>query len=209
MQQIAELRGKTMAVTRPNSISDQAARAGLPRVGLQPDTDVRFLSTGGYPESIAALETGIVDAASLNVPFVFDLSKRGYPELLNVTALRIPFAVGVLGMTRRTIDARPELPERALRALAQAVHRLQTDREFGIATLGRYSQLDDRELLGATIDYAAPLYQADLYPDLQGVQAVLDAEENPGARTARPEEFVEYRFVDQLRASGFLDQLDR
>jgi hypothetical protein len=36
---------------------------------------------------------------------------------------------------------------------------------------------------------------------------VLDAEEQPAARTARPADVTDYRFVDRLRTSGFLDQI--
>jgi NitT/TauT family transport system substrate-binding protein len=207
MQRVEELRGKTIAITRLNSISDQAARAGLQRVGLQPDVDVAFLASGGYPESLAALEAGVVDGASLADPFLFGPRKRGYPEILNVSEMQIPFAIGVIGTSQRVIAERPELPERALRALAQAVHRLQTDREYGIDILGRYTQMDDRELLGATIDHAAPLYQGDLYPSPPAVQAVLDAEEQPAARNTRPADVTDYRFVDRLRTSGFLDEI--
>lgn len=209
MQRVEELRGKTIAITWLNSISDQAARAGLQRIGLQPDVDVAFLASGGYPESLAALEAGVVDGASLADPFVYGPRKRGYPEILNVSAMQIPFALGVVGTSQRVIAERPELPERALRALAQAVHRLQTDRDFGIDILGRYTQMEDRELLGATIDHAAPLFQADFYPSAPAIQAVLDAEEQPAARTARPADVTDYRFVDRLRASGFLDQLTK
>ena len=65
----------------------------------------------------------------------------------------------------------------------------------------------DRELLAATIDRSVPLYQADLYPDREAVQAVLDAEDQPAARTARPEDVIDYRYVDELRSSGFLEQI--
>jgi hypothetical protein len=41
------------------------------------------------------------------------------------------------------------------------------------------------------------------------VQAALDVEENPAARTARPEDVVEYRYAEALRASGFLDTLPK
>jgi NitT/TauT family transport system substrate-binding protein len=207
LQRVEELRGKTIAVTRLNSISDQAARVGLQRVGLQPDADVAFLASGGYPESLAALDAGVVDGASLDGPFLFEMRKRGYPEVLNVSEMKIPFALGVIGTSKRVIGERPGLPERALRGLARAIRRLQTDRELGISILGRYSQMEDRELLAPTIDRSVPLYQADLYPDREAVQAVLDAEDQPAARTARPEDVIDYRYVDELRGSGFLDQI--
>lgn len=96
-----------------------------------------------------------------------------------------------------------------MRALAQGVRRFQTDREFAVQVLAQYSQMDDRDLLAATVEYYSPLFEADLYPDREAMQAVIDTEEHPGARTTRPEDVTDYRFADALRSSGFLDRLAR
>jgi hypothetical protein len=64
-------------------------------------------------------------------------------------------------------------------------------------------------VLNAALDYFLPLYQPDLYPDAEAVQAVLDLEENLVARTTRPADVTDSRYADQLRASGFLTQLPR
>jgi hypothetical protein len=47
----------------------------------------------------------------------------------------------------------------------------------------------------------------DPYPEPTALQPVIDAEENPGARTLKPEDMIDFRFADALRRSGFLDQL--
>jgi NitT/TauT family transport system substrate-binding protein len=207
LQTVQDLRGKTVGMTRPNSISDTTARLGLQRVGLQPDVDVTLIGTGGNAESRAALEAGLVDAASVNAPFTFELRKGGYRDVLNVSEMKIPFLLGAIGATRATLEERPELADRTLRSLAQATRRIQTDRDLAVRVLGQYTRIDDQDLLGATVDLQQGLYQPDLYPDPQAVQAVLDAEELPAARTARPHDVTDYRFVERLRQSGFLERL--
>jgi NitT/TauT family transport system substrate-binding protein len=204
---VQDLRGKTIGVTNLKAITDVVARLGVKRLGLEPDVDVFTRRTGGLAESLAALETGAIDAASLNVPAVFEARKRGFTELIDVTKMGIPFLSSAVGATRKTLTEKPELGEPYLRALAQASSRLKTDREFGIQVLGKYTASDDRDLLAETIDYYAPIYAVDLYPELASVQAVLDIEENPAARTAKPEDMVDQRFAAAVRASGFLDQL--
>ena len=104
---------------------------------------------------------------------------------------------------------RPELAERYLRALAQAMSRLRTDREMGLTVLMKYTRSEEPELLGATLDYYRPLYPVDPYPEPAALQAVLDAEEHPTARTTRPEDLIDARYADQLRASGFVAALAR
>jgi hypothetical protein len=112
-----------------------------------------------------------------------------------------------VGATKKTIAARPDVFEPFLRALAQSVSRLKTDRDMAIDVLGKYNQSDDRDLLGATVDHNRPLWVTDPYPDPAGVKTVIEVEENPAVRGRRPEEFIDARFAERLRQSGFLDSL--
>jgi NitT/TauT family transport system substrate-binding protein len=209
IQSVEDMRGKTIGVTNLKAISDTAARLAMRRVGLEPDVDVFTRRTGGLAESLAGIETGTLDAASISVPVVFEARRRGYRELLSVAAMRIPFLIGGIGATKSVLAERPELGERYLRAIAQAVSRLKTDRDFAMDVIGKYTRLEDLELLGATVDYYRPLWPSDPYPEPDTVQAVLDAEEHPAARTARPEDVSDARFADALRRSGFLDTLPK
>jgi NitT/TauT family transport system substrate-binding protein len=207
IQTVDDLRGKTIGVNRIKAITDINARLGLQRLGLTPDVDFFTRGTGGQAEALSAMETGATDGASLNVPAVFEARKRGYREIVNIGELRIPFISAGISTTRRVIQERPELGEPYLRALAQAKSRIKTDRDYAIQILAKYTLSDDPELLGATVDYYRPLYAVDGYPNREAIQNVLDLEENPAARTARPEDVADTRFADRLRASGFLDNL--
>jgi NitT/TauT family transport system substrate-binding protein len=209
IQTVQDLRGTTIGVTRPNSVTDISARVGLQRAGLQPDVDVSIIGTGGLAESVAAMDNRVIEGASLNVPFVFEARKRGFREVLSMTDLRIPFLQGAMAATNRVLTERPDAAEASLRAVAQAMRRVLTDREYAIDIMARYTRSEDRESLGATIDYYRPLFPLDLKPDPQGLQIALDMQENPAARTARPEAFIDMRFVERLAASGFLDQLPK
>jgi NitT/TauT family transport system substrate-binding protein len=209
IQSAADLRGKTIGVSRLKAVTDVGARLGLQRLGLQPDVDVFTRGTGGMAESLAALEAGAVDGAAVNVPTVFEARKRGYRELVSTADLGILFLSSAVGATKQFLAARPEVGEPFLRALAQAMSRLKADRELSIAVLGKYIKSDDRDLLGATLDYYRPYYRVDPYPEPEAMQTVLDVEENPAARTTRPEDVTDYRFADALRRSGYLDQLPK
>ncbi|HLH22995.1 MAG TPA: ABC transporter substrate-binding protein [Chloroflexota bacterium] len=207
IQTVDDLRGKSIGVSNLLGITDIAARLGLQRLGLKPDEDVFSRQTGGMGESLAALDTGVVAGVSLGAPASFEARKRGYRALVDVSQLGIPFMGASVGATRRTLAERPAVAERTVRALAQAMSRLKTDRDFAVDVLVKYTQIDDRELLGEAVDYYRPLWAADVYPDPSGLQGVLDVESNPAARTTTPDEILDLRFVDALRASGFLEQL--
>jgi NitT/TauT family transport system substrate-binding protein len=209
IQSVEDMRGKTIGVTNLKAISDTAARLAMRRSGLEPDVDVFTRRTGGLAESLAGIEAGTLDGASISVPVVFEARKRGYRELLSVAAMRIPFLIGAIGATKSVLNERPELGERYLRAIAQGISRLKTDREFAMEAIGKYTRLEDPELLGATVDYYRPLWPSDPYPEPDTVQAVLDEEEHPAARTTRPEDVTDTRFADALRRSGFLERLPK
>lgn len=209
LRTVDDLRGKTIGVNRLKAITDVGARLAFQRAGLVPDVDIFTRGTGGQAEAMAALEAGTVDGISVNVPTSFEVQKRGYREAFNVGQMQIGFITGGISSTRTKLRERPELGERYLRALAQSMSRFRTDREFAIQVVGKYTQMDDREILGPTVDYYVPLFGVDPYPEPAAVQAVLDAEEHPAARTARPEDVVDYRYADSLRQSGFLATLPR
>ena len=53
------------------------------------------------------------------------------------------------------------------------------------------------------------VYPRKQYPSLAGLKLVLDSivKEDSKAADAKPEEFVDFRFVKELDDSGFIDQL--
>jgi hypothetical protein len=78
--------------------------------------------------------------------------------------------------------------------------------------LGKYlGQIKDRDILVKTYDAAAPgnRISREQYPYLAGLQTVLDllSEDNPRAKSAKPEDFVDNRFVKELDDSGYIDNL--
>jgi ABC-type nitrate/sulfonate/bicarbonate transport system substrate-binding protein len=150
-----------------------------------------------------------VAAASLNVPALFEANKRGYPDLVDITAMRIAFGNGTLGARKATLDRQPEIAERLLRATAQATSRFKTDPAFAAAIISKYSGIDDPEALRGTVEVYTRLFTVDPYPEAAAMQAVLDAEENPAARGTRPEQVTDYRPAEALRRSGFLERLPK
>ena len=59
----------------------------------------------------------------------------------------------------------------------------------------------------SAMGYYRPLYKTDLTPEPAAIQAVIDAEDEPAARTLRPADVTDPRIADTLRASGFFASL--
>jgi ABC-type nitrate/sulfonate/bicarbonate transport system substrate-binding protein len=168
---------------------------------------VFYRGTGGNAESLAALQQGSADGASISVPATFKAESLGFPILVDVTAMHIAYANGTIGTTKGTINSRPEVVERVLKATAQATARFKSDPEYAAQIVGKYTQIPDADALRGTVDVYVPIFTVDVYAEPASVQAVLDYEENPAARTAKVEDVADYRFADRLRQSGFYDSL--
>jgi ABC-type nitrate/sulfonate/bicarbonate transport system substrate-binding protein len=73
-----ELRGKTVATGRPGAFGDTMVRYVLrAKLGLVPDRDVKMLPIGEAQLAFPALERGIVQAASLTIPFTLIAKRMG------------------------------------------------------------------------------------------------------------------------------------
>jgi hypothetical protein len=57
--------------------------------------------------------------------------------------------------------------------------------------------------------YASKQYERAPYPSVEGVKTVLEflAQENPKARTADPNSFIDNSIIKELEASGFIRDL--
>src|SRR5207253_1789938 len=118
-----------------------------------------------------------------------------------------------LATTRRFIRESPDIVRRYIKSQIEAVHRIKTDRETAKKVLVKYLGPQDKEVLEKRYDYA----RADerlppkQYPTLEGIKNILEslAEMDPKAKAAKPEDFVDMRFIKELDESGFVDELYR
>jgi ABC-type nitrate/sulfonate/bicarbonate transport system substrate-binding protein len=82
IKSVADLKGKTIAVTSPGSLTSNLARYFVQQAGLDPDKDVSLVSVGGGGEILGALKSGKADAAMLFEPFVTIGIQQGFATML-------------------------------------------------------------------------------------------------------------------------------
>ncbi len=75
----------------------------------------------------------------------------------------------------------------------------------------KYLRLEDSELLTKTYESSIdenklPMKQ---YPTVAGLKTIIDqlALTNPKAKTAKPQDFIDARFVEEFDKSGYIDSL--
>src|SRR3954451_8560970 len=78
---VAQLRGKSTAVTRLGSTTHFYLRAAARYVGLDPEKDLTILQLGTGTETANALENGRIAAAAITHRYALPFLQRGWPLL--------------------------------------------------------------------------------------------------------------------------------
>jgi NitT/TauT family transport system substrate-binding protein len=203
-----QLKGGSVATSTFGGSSDFLARMALKKIGLTPVKDVAIVQIGGVPERLGAMEKGKVQAAMLGVMEALMAQKKGFNAL--AAASQAYQGAGV-ATTRRFIRESPEIIRRYVKSQIEAVHRIKTDREMAKRVLAKYLGPQDKEILEKRYDYISvdERLPPKQYPTLEGIKNILEplAETDPKAKTAKPEDFVDIRFIKELDESGFIDDL--
>src|ERR1041384_5669638 len=150
-----ELRGKTIATGRPGAFGDTMVRYVVrAKLGLMPDRDVKMLPIGEAQLAFPALERGIVQAASLTIPFTLIAKKMGYRELIDYDKAGVVYPYNTITTLRQTPSKFPDLTEKLLKTMIEGTYIAKTEKEKSLAVLRRYIRGTSEEILEQTYDYA-------------------------------------------------------
>jgi len=97
-----------------------------------------------------------------------------------------------------------------LKAFVEAIAYYKTHRKESIAILQKYLKSDDMDAPEETYESTGVMLIPEKpYPTLKGIQIMLHelSAREPKAKTAKPEQFVETSFVQELDTSGFIERL--
>jgi ABC-type nitrate/sulfonate/bicarbonate transport system substrate-binding protein len=210
IQRPDQLKGKSLAVSRFGSSSDYAIRFALDKYGLIPDKDVRILEIGTQPDRFAALAGGKVQGVLLEVPQSLQAKKMGFRVLANLKMLGLEYQHTSLATTRALIKSQPDLIRSVMKAYVEGIHYYKTEQKESLAILAKYLKTSNAEALKEIYEgLGLALVPTKPYPTLKGINAMLQeiATTEPKAQTARPEQFVDLTFIQELDNSGFIDRL--
>lgn len=196
------LAGKTIGATNKGTPTDIAGHMILAQSGLKPDVDVKFVYLKELPALVGALQQGVIDAAILSAPSTLTARNFGFKELLNITALKIPFVQHSIGTTRSFINANQELVRRFVRSAAEGIDYARKNRADALAIMSKYTKITDPAQLQESLATNEPGWERIPTPNQAAIEAVLAASPNPKAKEAKWDQFIDDRFVKELIAAG-------
>ena len=206
-----DLKGKIGGTHIAGTTAEFALKVGLKKLGIDPLKDVNLRVIGGAIERMVALQKGIVQFTVVTEAGKAQAEKLGYPTVVDMVALQIPFPQNGIYTSTKLIRENPDFVRRYLRAYTETIHFYKTRKEETLKIMRKYSRVEDRKVLEEAWDWHAKFMPEAPYPPLEGYQLVLQdmAEKNPKAAQANVKDYIDTRFIKELEDSGFIKNLYR
>ena len=98
-----------------------------------------------------------------------------------------------------------------LKGFIEGVHYVAGNKEETKKTITKYLKTADPEILEATYQSFMQVTDYSANPNMEGVRNAIDevAQRLPAAKSKKPEDFVDLRFLKELEKEGFFKQLQR
>ena len=209
IRQPAEMRGKSLGITRYGSSTHTAALVALDLWGLVADRDVSLLQLQEVPAILAGMQAGQVDAGVVSPPTNSRARQAGYNELINLATDGPEYPSVSVGGPRAWVNANVEAMRRFARAYVQGIHRFKTDKPWAIEVYRKYLRVDDPQVLDDTYVQFSTYFPSVPYVSEEGASRLLAdlAGEDPRLAGRQATEWIDSRFVRELETSGYLRQL--
>jgi NitT/TauT family transport system substrate-binding protein len=209
IRQLEDLKGRTIGVSQYGSDADAFARLVLEKAGLRPDKDVPVLQLGGHPQVAAAMAAGKIEAGVLGGLAFLTAQKSGATVLTSGTKLKTTALSGTLATTGGRIQRNRDSVLRFMRAFVEAVQYFKTNREGTIPILQKYMGGISSEHGRVVYEEALETFEDFPVPTEKGLQAVLERETDPKAKTLKPESFIDLSFLKEIDRAGLVEKMYR
>ena len=213
IKELRALKGKKVGVTRFGSVTDFALRALLERHDIK---GVTILQMGGLAEAMAGLSKGSIDGAVVSPPHTFRLIKEGFRELVSPKDLQ-RLGIGFLTQgicARRSFAANNrDIVIRMIKATMEGVKYLMMNEATAKRLISKYLRIVDPELLNQSYLYVTesfakePLVPPSAIQSMTQRMAQMNLVDARAAQNIPPTAFFDNSFVEELRQSGFFENL--
>jgi NitT/TauT family transport system substrate-binding protein len=204
IKRIADLKGKKIGITRVGSSTHTAALFALNQAGLK-GTDYQILPLLEVPNILTALMAGQIDAGVVSPPTNSRARKAGLNELMNLAKEGPEYVSVALGTSRAYIRDNEDTVRRVVRSYAEALQLFKANKQVGIRVLGKFTKLKDQDILEDAYNQFREYFDPVPYVSRKGMEAVFAdlADKDAAARNAKPEDFMDMRFIAELEKEGF------
>jgi ABC-type nitrate/sulfonate/bicarbonate transport system substrate-binding protein len=167
---LQDLKGKKIGITGGIGGTNHVALiVALEKLGFNPK-DFIILTTP-TPELLRSLESGFVDAASLNPPTVFFAQRKGFHRVLDIGSL-VEMPGGGLTTLIKTITSKPDEVRKVIRALQTAKDGIRRSKDKTLELMVRTLKMD-RDIASSTYDVYLTSLSIDGVPTREGMNNLV------------------------------------
>jgi len=192
-----DLKGKTVGISAPGSVTHLLTLKVLQGIGLDPATDVNIRPIGGEDVRFQALDSGIIQAALLGSQGVIQGEKAGLKVIVAAADVIDSLAFSGLATSVKKLKENPEQVRRMSRAALRGLRYVWENKTGTVDVIESWLKLD-RKISTMTYDLALKSYSRNGEVDDRGILLTVDM---INAREKIEKKFNVSDFVDytQLR----------
>jgi ABC-type nitrate/sulfonate/bicarbonate transport system substrate-binding protein len=184
---IRDLRNRKIGLTGLGGTAHVALQIAVEALGENPKNFIYLSITAA--QTMAALETGVIDAALLSPPYDFYAKKKGFREVLNAGSYaRMPF--GGLTTMIATMRSRPDEVKKVIRALQIAKQEMIKSKEKTVALVSSFLKVDREAAEGTYAAYVKTVSGSGV-PSRDGIDQIMKSLQMAGQFTDRKVAFEE------------------
>ena len=207
---IAELKGKTIGVTTPKTSTEIATREALKKTAVISEKDVNFTYLQTIPAILTAVINGNTAGGTMSAPNTLKARDAGLNLVIDIAQTNVPGFHLAWGTTETTIKASPNSLYAFLKAVAEATVLAKQNPPIAKKAIAKYTDTDDSKIIDGTYEQFSPYWDGTLAvhsAPIQGQLLYLDEKDFPRLKDARPTDFFDNSFADNLKTSSFLQSL--
>jgi ABC-type nitrate/sulfonate/bicarbonate transport system substrate-binding protein len=207
VQSVRDLKGKILGISRGRDASYIRLAKLLRDNGLNPNDDVKFLSIGGGEGGrLSALKAGVIHGTMLFPPLDLIASNEGLKVLQKFD---VPTPGGGVNTTAALLKQNRPLVINFLKGYIEGIHYMIGNKTESVRVMQKYFQSADLAAMGYLYDETSRRLEKELYasPESIAFHYEMAAVDDPRAKQASEKTFWDSSLIEEIRRSGFVDQL--
>ena len=210
IKRVEDLKGKIFIATRPGGTPDTLIRVLMKKLNFtSDDLRIRHIGGAGQTEVYSALAQDLGHATMVTPPLDARAKRDGFNVIYQLDDLNLPAIYSSLFANDRVIKERPEIVQKFVAAMAEAVHFVEKNPEKAKASVSKVLALKDQESAQSAYDaYARQLVNRRVTIPASRVADSIENARQAGTNVRRkPAETFDNSFAENLDKSGFLKEL--
>jgi NitT/TauT family transport system substrate-binding protein len=209
IKRLEQLKGKKFGISGYGAATHYAAIILARHLNLDPIKDLTLIPGGPDAERLAALSAGKIDATFFSSSGAPPARKMGFNELLQIADLGVEVQGNGLATSRAYVQSNRDVVKNAVKGFVEAIYFIYANKKESQKVFAKYMRTNDPTVLEESYDGYIHTIPKKPYPTLKGIQFMLDmlSEKMPQAKTAKPEQFVDLSFLQELEKEGFFNEM--